>query len=177
MRLLRLILPVLAALAWATPATAVPYPAEPPPATVSTSTIGAGGTLTFSASGFIAGESVSVSVSYEPAGAAPLGMRLVAGESYGVTTATADGSGAIAVPVTLTTPGVATITATGLRSGVTVSTTVTVTGSTAAGLPVTGGMPGGLLRELLLAGAGLTLVGAWLVAWMVRRRRTDATAG
>ncbi|WP_229783560.1 hypothetical protein [Pilimelia anulata] len=164
-----MLIPLLAMLAVATPAAATPYPPAPPTATVNIGTVGSGGTVQFTATGFLGGEQVSVSVSYT---GATLGLRLVSARRDVVATVTADSGGTITLPLTLTTPGTATITATGLTSGVTVSTTVTIAdGAGAAGLPVTGGTPGGLLRNLLLAGTGAVLVGAWLVAWMLRRRR------
>ncbi|GGK29974.1 hypothetical protein GCM10010124_23410 [Pilimelia terevasa] len=173
MRFLRVLLPALAVLAFAAPAAAAPYPAEPPPAQVSTSTIGSGGTVTFSASGFLANERVSITVTYRRFALRATNLELTSARRDVIDTVIANGSGSISVPVTLHTPGTATITATGLVSGVTVSTTVTVLGGAGeAGLPVTGGTPGGLLRNLLLGGVGAVLLGAWLVAWMLRRRRT-----
>ena len=114
---------------------AEPYPAEPPPAEVSDGTVEPGGTITFSGSGMLPYETVSIDVGYSssdnPAAFSqrsagtftPAAMTLAAAA---VITTKADGDGNFSVQVPLTRVGTATIKAVGLTSGVTVETTVEV---------------------------------------------------
>jgi LPXTG-motif cell wall-anchored protein len=123
---------------------AVPYPADPPPAEVSDGIIEPGGTVTFSGSGFLPFEKITIDLDYgftdseaaarrEPAG----GFVLAAAHAMlAAITTTADANGDFSVEVPLTEPGTVTLMATGVTSGVSVSSTVEV-------LPTDGGDDGG----------------------------------
>ena len=164
---------------------AQPYPPEVP-VVVDTPTIPPGGTVTVSAQGFIPGEEVTVVVTDENGQVA-----------RNVTTVTADAAGAISVPVTIHQTGTAVITATGLVSGTTGSTTVQVAhpvvapteggeagggggaggaavGEPGFGMPPTGNNGRILLWQLLLA-AGAIGLGAVLLVATTRRRKQRET--
>ncbi|GAA2529562.1 hypothetical protein [Pilimelia columellifera] len=176
----------------AAPVSAEPYPAEAPAATVSTAVVAPGGEVTFYATGFIPGETVSITVSYSgtamparavamipvsyQAGAASTRLSATsvaaAGKAQNVI---ADGSGSISTGVVLSQTGTATITATGLTSGVTVSQTVIVAAGAAGdeALAVTGGRTSAWLRNALLAGGALVLLGSFALWMAMRRRRAE----
>jgi len=178
-RLIRVLLPAFAAMALgaaaAVPAAATePYPPNSPAVSVGTTSPVAGQPFAFTATGFLAAEKVEIAVNAKPVAMRQLtSMRPVAYAKDVINTLTADSSGSVSTDITLTQPGTYTITATGLTSGNVVSTTVTVTGSTDSrdALAVTNGPDGTVVRSMLLSGAAAVLIGAWLVAWMTRRRK------
>ena len=186
-----------------TAAQAEPYPAEPPASTISDGRVTDGGYVTFSGEGFLPGETISITISYDGSDSeaafdgssgrfvlASFGMKRQAG-----LTVTANSAGAFSVQVPLTQVGTATLVATGLVSGVTVTQTVEVLApssedddgddgdggedgdeTTAGGgsnLPTTGSS-GRLLFISLYSGLGAVLVGAGVI-WFTRsrRRRTE----
>jgi LPXTG-motif cell wall-anchored protein len=105
---------------------ATPYPAVPPPSSVSHGTVGKGGTVTFSGRGFLPFEKISITVSFagsdssatfrqNPAGGfVPAVARLARRSTLVVI---ADRDGAFSVEVPLGRIGSATLVATGLTSG------------------------------------------------------------
>lgn len=95
---------------------------------VSDTSITVGGVVIFIGSGFTPGEVIIIVITY----LGPNGLRSnhalqLAASSAGITT-TADASGGFSADVSLTTPGLATITATGQTSGKTASLQVAVAG-------------------------------------------------
>jgi hypothetical protein len=171
---------------------AEPYPDQPPDSSVSEGTVSDGGAVTFSGKGFLPGETISIEVHYGGSDStAALSDRATGGfvlasvalpraASFEVT---ASSDGTFSTPVTLTQTGTATLVATGLTSGVTVTSTVLVTvsegnnGDNSAGggktLPTTGGS-GRTMAFEIFGGVGAVLLGAGLV-WltMARRRRSS----
>ncbi|MDI6101289.1 hypothetical protein QLQ12_21985 [Actinoplanes sp. NEAU-A12] len=186
---------------------AVPYPADPPPAVISDGTVEPGGTVTFSGTGFQPFEVISIDIGYDgsdstaayrPSGGFVLAAFEVAALAKITTKADANGNFSIEVP--LAEAGTATLVATGLTSGKTVTALVEVVveededegdddGGNGGGggdddngddgddetLPTTG--PSG--TPLMVAGAtgvGATLLGIALL-WLTRtRRRRDTEA-
>ncbi|GAA1264672.1 LPXTG cell wall anchor domain-containing protein [Arthrobacter pascens] len=193
------------ALTGAVPAMAARYPAPPANAAVSDGVVGPGEAFTFSARNFRAGEPLIIRVTpgVPPAsnGASIAnGSRSVPGKIQVVLAAqelraTADASGAVALPLTINEPGVYTITATGLESGVT-SDPVTVTvagaatdlsntgGNSGAGLANTGGNGAALANTgadsslvlWSLVGGGALVAGAASVVVVRRRANAEASA-
>jgi LPXTG-motif cell wall-anchored protein len=179
------------AIAGAVPAIAGNYPAPPPNAAVSDGTVGPGENFVFSGRGFLAGERLVITVTL---GARPAstGASIAGGAGRSVPgkiamapqtfTTTADANGAFAFPLSVSEPGVYTLTATGQTSGVSVSTTVTVVGSaTGADLANSGGGQSlantGTDASLLLWGAaGIAALGLGAGGVIVSRRRTKAVA-
>jgi hypothetical protein len=153
---------IMAMVAFATPANAAPY-ATQPTTSVSNQSPTAGSNVTFCGSGFQAGETVTIA--------------LTNGTTY--PSVATDTSGAFCSVVVLgaTLTGTQTLTATGLTSGRTSSTTIKVLGvsANAAPTPATSGLAftgtnaiaiGGLGGLLLLGGGAMVLVG--------RRRKVNA---
>jgi hypothetical protein len=157
-------------------AAAPAYPAPPAPGTVSSGTVAAGGTVTFSGSGFTPGETVHIGVSYGQSG-----------DELGSTVASA--SGTFTFEAELTRPGNVTLIAIGetserrvyaavrvLAAGSDNGTGNTGTGNTGTGsgsgagssLPVTGTGP---IAPIALGGAAALLLGVVLVGFTVVRRR------
>lgn len=168
------------------------------PAQVSASTVGAGGAVTFGGPGFAADTPVAVDVTYISGGtgqSAPIVTRVVS-------TGRANSAGVFSTTLTLTAPGVAQLTATGLTpESTTLKLTSSVTvlaagdsqsgGSGSSGSGSTGsddissgsGSASGsslprtgannVGMELWLAG-GLLAVGGALASVSVARRRTHA---
>lgn len=141
------------------------YPAPPANAAVSDGVVGPGETFTFSARGFRAGEPLIIRVTpgAQPASTGASianGGRSVPGKIALVRAAqefnaTADSNGAVSMPLTISEPGVYTITATGLESDITSApVTVTVVGNERAGSVVPGANGN--------SGAGLANTGARL---------------
>jgi LPXTG-motif cell wall-anchored protein len=96
-------------------------------------------------------------------------------------TTTADSNGNFSFPVSISEPGVYTLTATGQTSGVVVSATVTVVGNAgAADLANTGGQPlantGADASLLLWGAAGVAALGLGAGGVIVSRRRNAASA-
>jgi LPXTG-motif cell wall-anchored protein len=194
------------ALTGTAPAMAANYPATPANAAVSDGVVGPGEAFTFSARGFFAGEPLIIRVTPGAAPAATGASIAGAGASRAVPSkisvyaaaqeinATADASGAVALPLTLSEPGTYTITATGVNSGVT-STPVTVTVAGAAtdlgsgtgtgtGLSNTGANGAGLANTgadsslvlWSLVGGGALVAGAASVVVVRRRANAEAAA-
>lgn len=128
--LLALALALVGLFAVAGVASAAPYPGppNPPGVTVNQTIIVNGGVVIFAGGGFTPGETINITIIYN---AAPSGLRAnaalrLAAKAAESQTTTADASGNFTSGVRLTQAGTATITATGLTSGKTFSTTVTV---------------------------------------------------
>jgi LPXTG-motif cell wall-anchored protein len=169
------------------------YPALPPAAGVSDGTVAPGETFTFTGQGFLAGETVTITVTLVTGGAANAGGTAVSAkipvfQAPQTLTATADAQGKIAVPIALNEAGTYSITATGNTSGVTVGPVTVVvgaalsnTGGNAAGSG-SAGSPAGLANTGVDSGLVLwTLVGAGALAAgatsvVVVRRRAKAEA-
>ncbi|MCT9625597.1 LPXTG cell wall anchor domain-containing protein [Pseudarthrobacter equi] len=155
------------ALVGSAPAMATTYPALPPAAAVSDGTVAPGETFVFTGQGFLAGETVTITVTVVTGGAANAGGTAVSAkipvfQAPQTLTATANAEGKISVPLALNEAGTYSITATGNTSGVTVGpVTVTV----AASLANTGGNAGG--SPVANTGSGLANTGAdsGLVLW------------
>ena len=182
-------------------AVADPYPAQPPPSSVSHGTVPNGGTVTFSGRGFLPFEHISIVVSFavsnssaafRPNSAAvfvPAVARLARRSTLVVI---ADRTGAFSVEVPLTQIGSATLVATGLTSGRTVTAHVEVLGPPT---PHHGGNPGGgggggggkhptddrpalpttgqsgrLLLAIVASGAAAVFLGGVLLGFARRRR-------
>ncbi|OAE02760.1 LPXTG cell wall anchor domain-containing protein [Arthrobacter sp. OY3WO11] len=152
------------------PAVAAEYPALPPQAAVSDGTVGPGESFVFRGQGFLAGESLTITVT---PGQAPASNGAGLGRSVAVKipvfqapqtlAATADAQGAFSLPISISEAGTYSLTATGNTSGVVVGpVTVTV----AASLANTGGNAGGAPLAST-GGAGLANTGAdsGLVLW------------
>jgi hypothetical protein len=181
MSLIRLGLPIAAvafaaAVLPATAAGAQPYPPPEPTLTVSVGTVVVGASVEVTGTGFGFNELVSLSVSYQALGMASdssRGSRAVsvsfALPGMAEQTIVTDGKGIFRTDVTLDRVGHATITAVGRESGRSGSATVVVVSSSGA-LPSTG-TDGGTYLRIALAGAGAVLVGGFLTALTVRRRR------
>ena len=165
------------ALTGTAPAMAANYPATPANAAVSDGVVGPGEAFTFSARGFFAGEPLIIRVTPGAAPAATGASIAGGGASRAVPSkisvyaaaqelnATADASGAVSLALTISDPGVYTVTATGVNSGHT-STPVTVTVEGAA--TGSGTIAGGTGTDLSnTGGAGLANTGAdsSLVLW------------
>ena len=189
------------ALTGTAPAMAANYPATPANAAVSDGVVGPGEAFTFSARGFFAGEPLIIRVTPGAAPAATGASIAGAGASRSVPSkisvytaaqeinATADASGAVSLPLTISEPGVYTITATGVNSGHT-STPVTVTvegaatGGTGTDLSNTGANGAGLANTgadsslvlWSLVGGGALIAGAASVVVVRRRANAEASA-
>jgi hyaluronoglucosaminidase len=162
---------VLASIALAAPTSAAAEPTYPPSVgglTVSATTVAPGGSVTVTGSGFMAGSTVTVTVTN--------GGVVVA--SF---TVTANSAGVVSASLALTASGTNTITLTGVdpngAARVLVSTVFVVPSAASgsgSGLPNTGasiGTPLALGGVLILSGAGVVL------ATRRRRRRGTAAAG
>jgi len=174
----------------AQPAFAVPYPAVPPVIVASTATVSDGGQVAFDGNGFAAGEPIVIDLVYvapQAAGARTDRHRATGGfvtvhfapPRAVVKTINAETDGTFHTTVTLTTPGIATVTARGTMSGVTAVATVTVLAAAAADsgngptLARTG-TDGRLYGWGIGSGLVAILLGAGLIGITVkRRRRTD----
>lgn len=155
------------ALVGSAPAMATTYPALPPAAAVSDGTVAPGETFTFTGQGFLAGETVTITITLVSGGAANAGGTAVSAkipvfQAPQTLTAVADQEGKISVPLTINEAGTYQITATGNTSGVTVGPVTVVV---AASLANTGGNAGG--APLANTGSGLANTGAdsGLVLW------------
>ncbi|SDP24987.1 LPXTG-motif cell wall anchor domain-containing protein [Arthrobacter sp. ok909] len=175
------------------------YPAPPANAAVSDGVVGPGSQFVFRGHGFKAGEGLVIKVTpgTKPAstGASVNGRGM--GVSGKITlplapqqhSANADGSGAFALPISISETGVYTLTATGLESGVTASASITVEGAAVAaastttststsastsGLANTGADSNLMIWSLV--GAGALAAGVTSVVVVRRRAKADATA-
>jgi hypothetical protein len=128
------------------PAVADPYPAEPPASSVSDGTVPPGGFVTFSGRGFLPYEKVSINIDFGGAdsGAAFAGVARFRLAALTRLTTTATAEGTFSIQVKLVQVGTATLVATGLTSGVTITQEIKVLPSTDEnGGGGTGGGPGG----------------------------------
>lgn len=191
------------ALMGAVPAMATTYPAPPATGAVSDGAVAPGETFTFSGTGFLAGETINITVTVTGAPQA-IGGSFSGGASTAVPakivlplapqsfTTTANASGGFAFPLSLDTAGTYSLTATGATSGKSVTQSVTVSGAavgSGSGLANTGGAPlantgGGLantgadasLIMWSLVGAGALAAGATSVVVVRRRAKAEVAA-
>lgn len=186
------------ALIGSAPAMAATYPALPPTAAVSDGTVGPGETFVFRGQGFLAGESLTITVTpgqapasngANIAGGTAVSAKIPVFQAPQTLSATADAQGAFALPISISEAGTYSLTATGNTSGVTVGpVTVTVaaslanTGGNAGGAPLanTGGLANtgadsGLVLWTLV-GAGALAAGATSVVVVRRRAKAEAAA-
>jgi hypothetical protein len=175
---------------------AEPYPAEPPASEISEGTVSDGGAVTFTGEGFLPGETIAITIRYEGSdstaahdGSAGRFVPAVATlQRRAAMNVTASAEGTFSVQLTLTQVGTATLTATGLTSGVTVTQPVEVVADedgdsgddsddTSAGggstLPTTGPSGRGLALGIYV-GLGAIVAGAG-VLWLTRARRRRPT--
>jgi LPXTG-motif cell wall-anchored protein len=183
------------ALIGSAPAMAATYPPLPPTAAVSDGTVGPGEQFIFRGQGFRPFETLSITVT-------PGNPPAASGATFGGTSvvakipvflapqtfsATADAQGAVAFPISISTAGTYSITATGNTSGVTVGPVTVVVdpsfASSGAPLATTGGGAGlantGADSGLVLwtiVGAGALAAGAASVVVVRRRAKTEAAA-
>jgi LPXTG-motif cell wall-anchored protein len=180
----------------AAPSMAATNPAPPANAAVSDGTVGPGEQFVFRGNGFLAGEGLTITVTpgNPPAangssvsnGSRTVPSKITLPLAPQTFSATADGNGAFAVPLTLDTAGTYTLTATGLTSGKTATAVITVEGT---GLANTGGAPlantgtglanTGADASLVLwslVGAGALAAGATSVVVVRRRAKAEAAA-
>ncbi len=183
------VLSLAAAATLAAPGIANAYVAPEPGASVSSSVVAPGGTVTFAAipGTFEGGEPVTISLSGENASGASLAMirpAAVQRQELGTREAQADGSLAgvdIKLPENASGTYEVLATSPSVPEGVTASFTVETAGATtsnrddaAAALPATGG-DGGALLGLWVAGGALVMAGgAIAVGSSVRRHRQMA---
>jgi hypothetical protein len=153
---------IIAMVAFATPSNAAPYTTQPT-TSVSDQTPAAGGTITFSGSGFLPGETITITLDN--------------GTTFPSVVANAAGAFSTTITLSAGLSGTHTLTATGTTSGRTSSTTIQVAAASAnAGVaPSTGGLAftgaavvgiGALGALLLVGGAAMVLAG--------RRRKVNA---
>lgn len=181
------------ALIGSAPAMAATYPPLPPQAAVSDGTVGPGETFVFRGQGFLAGESLTITVTPGNPPAAS-GANIAGGTSFSAkipvfqapTTlkTTADAQGAFSLPISIPEAGTYYLTATGDTSGITVGpVTVVVAASlantsgsttTGTGLANTGADSGLVLWTIV--GAGALAAGAASVVVVRRRAKTEAAA-
>jgi LPXTG-motif cell wall-anchored protein len=177
-------------------ALADPYPAAPPPSSVSRGTVSEGGTVTFSGRGFLPFEKISIVIRFAGSNStAALQQNSADGfvlaavwlSRRSALVITADRTGAFSVELSLTQVGRAALVATGLTSGVTVTAYVEVVTPTdrhdggggerggpshhddSANLPTTG-HSGTTLLLTVSSGAAAVLVGGGLLLFVRRRR-------
>lgn len=183
------------ALVGAAPSMAATYPALPPQAAVSDGVVGPGEDFIFSGQGFLAGETLTITVTPGDApasdGASIAGGAAVAAKinlylAPSTLSTTADAQGRFSLPISISEAGTYSITATGNTSGVTVGpVTVKVVASlantggaplanTGSGLANTGADSGLILWTLV--GAGALAAGATSVVVVRRRAKTEAAA-
>jgi LPXTG-motif cell wall-anchored protein len=184
------------ALIGSAPAMAANYPALPPAAGVNDGTVAPGQQFVFTAQGFLAGESVTITITVVTGGANAGGTAVSAKipvfQAPTTASGTADAQGKISIPLSITEAGTYSITATGNTSGVTVGpVTVAVDAAYAGSLANTGGAPlantgGGTglantgadsgLVLWTIVGAGALAAGAASVVVVRRRAKTEAAA-
>lgn len=179
------------ALAASAPAMAVDYPAPAQQGTVSSATVGVGGTVEFSGTGFTPGETINITVTLTSTaqGAAAPGTGSVTMAVAGALplaplslSAVANSAGAFSVTVQLNSAGTYVLTAVGAKSGHTVTATVVATGTGLANTGGTGlantGAPlanTGVDSSLILWGlVGAGALAAGTVSVVVARRRAKS---
>lgn len=175
-----------------------PYPAAPSQGTVSDGTVAPGATFTFSGTGFLAGETISITVTLTRAPqaigggfsgggasmAAPVKINLpMAPQTFSTT---ADANGNFAFPMNISDAGTYSLTATGQTSGHTATASITVAGAavgTGTGLANTGGGTAlantGADASLVLwslVGAGALAAGVTSVVVVRRRAKAEVAA-
>jgi LPXTG-motif cell wall-anchored protein len=188
----------------ATPAmatvTPTPYPGgdTADQGTVSDGTVAPGETFTFSGTGFLAGETITITVTLTSAPqalggsfsgrasmAVPAKINVLAAPQTFTTTTAVDGS--FAFPLSISEPGTYALTAVGNTSGHTVTASVTVAEAGGTGLANTGGNAGGgaalantgadsSLILWSLVGGGALVAGAASVVVVRRRANAEASA-
>lgn len=154
---------IMAMITFATPANAVGPYATQPTTSVSNQSPTAGSSVTFCGSGFQAGETVTIGLNN--------------GTTY--PSVAADSSGAFCTVVVLgaSLTGPQTLTATGLTSGRTSSTTIKVLGvsASAAPAPATSGLAFTGANAIGIGGlGGLLLLGGGAMVLVARRRKVNA---
>ena len=169
------------------------YPAPPANSAVSDGTVGPGEQFVFRGRGFKAGEGLSITVT--PGGRPASTGASVNGRGMSVSgkitlplapqkfSSKADAQGAFTFPVTISETGVYSLTATGLESGITATSTVTVQGAAVgASLPnkANGAAlanPGADSNLMIwsLVGAGALAAGVTSVVVVRRRAKADVT--
>jgi hypothetical protein len=160
---------------------ALPYPAPPGQGSVSSGTVTAGGTVTFSGSGFLPGETIIIGIGYANSGGQ-------------LDETVASALGAFSLEVRPPLAGDATLFATGVTSDFRVTAAIRVlpvaapdnggtngdvngtdgadaNGTDGANLPVTGTGPA---KPIAFGGAALLALGAVLVGFTATRRRRTA---
>lgn len=156
----------------------------PPTGTVSSTTVGPGGSFTFGAPAdvFEPGETVTIFLTGESASGATLGFVKFAVETQSLGTATANGNGGLGA-VTITLPSNAsgryTVLATSASNPTGVSASVTTSASTDSDDDnlATTGLDNAALLPIWLGGGALVLAGGGLaVAATVRRNRKQEAA-
>jgi hypothetical protein len=174
---------------------AEPYPAETPPASVSDGTVSDGGSVTFSGTGFLPFEKISIDIGYAGSdssaalGPHPAGGYVLAAARQlrrATLTVTADAQGSFSITLRLTETGTATLVATGLTSGRKVTANVEVLGPSdgddngvtpgdgngsdrEVALPTTGPSAAPLLASVI-GGLSLVIVGGLVVRYARSRR-------
>jgi LPXTG-motif cell wall-anchored protein len=171
------------------------YPAPTTSGTVSDGTVAPGETFTFSGSGFLAGETVTVTVTLTRAPQAA-GSAFSGGASMAVPAkinlplapqtfaTTADANGNFAFPVSISEAGTYSISGVGNTSGRTVTASVTVTGAAvgASGGVSTAGSAAELANTgtdaslLLWGAAGIGALGLGAASVIISRRRSKVVA-
>lgn len=173
------------------------YPAPPANAAVSDGVVGPGADFVFRGKGFKAGEGLIIKVT---PGTKPASTGAsVNGRGMSVTgkitlplapqqfSAKADGNGTFSLPLSISEPGVYTITATGVESGITATSSITVEGAAVApastttttststsGLANTGADSNLMIWSLV--GAGALAAGVTSVVVVRRRAKADVAA-
>jgi LPXTG-motif cell wall-anchored protein len=187
--LIALALSPTVASAASTPSPTPGYPAGSTPLVVSPATVPVGGAVTLTGSGYTAGEPIDITVTYGPAahamgsghtsGSIALAAfsvpRAVSAQPAVIAQTAADAAGSFQQQVRLTTAGTATITASGMTSGLALTSVVTVLPAAVAttvtpkgSLPFTG--------ENLIALSGIGLIVLSLGVLLIVRRRRHTTA-
>lgn len=174
-------------------ATNTNYPAPPANSAVSDGTVGPGEQFVFRGKGFKAGEGLTISVT--PGGRPASTGASVAGRGMTVTgkitlplapqtfSTGADANGAFSYPLSISETGVYTLTATGLESGITASSTITVQGAAVAvslpnqanGAALANTGADSNLMIWSLVGAGALAAGVTSVVVVRRRAKADVT--
>ncbi|CAH0325972.1 LPXTG cell wall anchor domain-containing protein [Microbacterium sp. Bi128] len=167
------------------------YPAPPANAAVSDGVVGPGAQFVFRGHGFKAGEGLVIKVT--PVTKPASNGASVNGRGMSVTgkitlplapqqfSAKADGNGSFALPLSISEPGVYTITATGVESGVTATSSITVEGAAVAPASTTSTSTSGLantgadsnLMIWSLVGAGALAAGVTSVVVVRRRAKAE----
>jgi LPXTG-motif cell wall-anchored protein len=183
------------ALIGSAPAMATTYPPIPPQAAVSDGTVGPGEQFIFRGRGPFVGETLTITVTPGNPPAAS-GANIAGGTSFSAKIPVfqaqtfqtqADAQGNFSIPITITTAGTYSLTATGNVSGATVGPVTVVVdpafASSGAPLATTGGGAGlantGADSGLVLwtiVGAGALAAGAASVVVVRRRAKTEAAA-